>query len=264
MTDQRMLDLAPISALGALDGPDHLAFQAELARSPLLRDEVRSFERTLALVSLAVEPIKPSAAARLRVLDKAPPSRARSNAAPGLSPSSTVAAAAILVLAVAAASYRARWLDARQRASAAQALSESLDQRAGRLSRDLDVARRSSEGLIEIRSLLSTPELRFASLASPAIPSARARVVYDSGSGTALLLVSGLDPPPAGKVYQAWTIAAGSPRSGGVFQVEGGSAVVWLSTVGRSDRVQAFAVSVEPKGGALAPTGPIVLMGAAS
>jgi anti-sigma-K factor RskA len=72
--------------------------------------------------------------------------------------------------------------------------------------------------------------------------------------------------PPAGRDYELWMIRDGKPRSLGVVRPdEHGDAVVRLEDVGDAATLAAFALSLEPTGGAPtddAPTGPVVAVGA--
>lgn len=74
-----------------------------------------------------------------------------------------------------------------------------------------------------------------------------------------VLVASGLTEPAGGGVYQLWAHREGEPRPAGSFSApEEGT----LSQVVRGLRgVQEIAVTVEPEGGATAPTGPVVMQG---
>jgi hypothetical protein len=86
---------------------------------------------------------------------------------------------------------------------------------------------------------------------------AQGRVVWLETVG-GHLFVSKLPPAPAGRTYALWVIAQGTPRPAGTFQVNAaGEAVVKIEPVAES--ASAFAVTLEPQGGAPAPTGPTVL-----
>lgn len=86
---------------------------------------------------------------------------------------------------------------------------------------------------------------------------AQGRVVWLETVG-GHLFVSKLPPAPAGRTYELWVIAQGTPRPAGVFQVNGaGEAVRKIEPVAES--ASAFAVTLEPEGGGPAPTGPTVL-----
>jgi hypothetical protein len=68
MTTEALADLAPLAALGALDGADKVAFEAESARSEALRGELAVFERLVGQIGLGGEWIDPRVEARERVL----------------------------------------------------------------------------------------------------------------------------------------------------------------------------------------------------
>ena len=113
---------------------------------------------------------------------------------------------------------------------------------------------------------MSRPETRVVSLVGlPAAPEAQARVVWHAGQGEAVLVASGLAPAPPGKAYELWVIAKAAPVPAGVFQVDAQGRVVFPLPAGLAlAGVKTFAVTVEPSGGTTAPTGAMVLAGAAS
>ena len=64
------------------------------------------------------------------------------------------------------------------------------------------------------------------------------------------------------KTYQLWFIADGKPVSAGVFGVdERGTARVRVEKVADVKDIQAWAVTIEPRGGVPQPTGAMVLKG---
>ena len=65
---RRSSRLAPLAALGALDGEDQAAFEAESARSETLRVEVAAFERLVGQIGLGAGWVDPAVEARARVL----------------------------------------------------------------------------------------------------------------------------------------------------------------------------------------------------
>jgi anti-sigma-K factor RskA len=71
------------------------------------------------------------------------------------------------------------------------------------------------------------------------------------------VLVAALDPPPEGKIYEAWVIVDGKPLPAGVFDVSGRTAVHVLTRPVPDGAV--VAVTVEPDGGVDRPTGRPVL-----
>jgi anti-sigma-K factor RskA len=90
------------------------------------------------------------------------------------------------------------------------------------------------------------------------------RVVVDAASGEAAVVVSGVGPAGAGRVYELWAIRGDRPpEPAGLFSVGAErAAAVRAERLERPAEVTAFAVSIEPEGGSASPTGPIVLLGA--
>jgi anti-sigma-K factor RskA len=69
------------------------------------------------------------------------------------------------------------------------------------------------------------------------------------------LAMNALPPPPKGKVYQAWTLRAGTTRmSPSVTFVPNGSGVAVVPIPADASALAAVAVSVEPEGGSKQPT----------
>jgi anti-sigma-K factor RskA len=75
-------------------------------------------------------------------------------------------------------------------------------------------------------------------------------VVTPEGRGA--LIVNDLAAAPAGKTYEAWVIAGGSPKPAGTF--EGGAAQTAFALTRTIPDGATVAVTVEPEGGSDAPT----------
>lgn len=267
MSDERFLELAPLAALGALDGEDLSAFSQHLVTSALCRAEVAVFESVAARLPMALEPVATSAAVRELVMGSAA-SRRASPAAPRsagwLFPA--LATAAALVLGFGYVRARGERDVARREALGAKDGLEALGQELTKAQLEMASLRRELTGAREVRDLMARPGARVARLAGlPPAPKASARVVWDPETREAVLLVAGLGPAPAGKAYEVWVIAQAAPASAGVFQAAtDGSAVFRLPDVADTARVKTFAVTLEPQSGTKAPTGPMVLAGAAA
>jgi anti-sigma-K factor RskA len=77
---------------------------------------------------------------------------------------------------------------------------------------------------------------------------------------TAVLTVSDMPPLPSGKVYQVWFISGKTPTGAGLFSPNADGS--WSGIVrGDATNSQAVAISVEPLGGSVAPTGAVVAQG---
>lgn len=89
----------------------------------------------------------------------------------------------------------------------------------------------------------------------PIAPGTIARVYWNQRSGHVRLDPGTLPSPPAGKQYQLWAIVAGKPVDAGLLPLPSGAdATPFLAMKDVAD-AQAFAVTLEPKGGSNTPTG---------
>lgn len=267
MSDERFLELAPLAALGALDGEDLSAFSRHLPTSAQCRAELAVFEAVAARLPMALEPVAPATAVRERVIGSVAPYRAV--AAPARSAGwlfPTLATAAALVCGLGYVRVRAERDAARREAQGARDGFEALGREVTKAQVDMANLGKELASARVVRDLVARPSARMARLTGlPPAPKASARVVWDPGTREAVLFVAGLDAAPAGKAYEVWVIAQAAPAPAGVFQVTAdGSAIVHLPIVADTARVKTFAVTVEPAAGAPAPTGPMVLAGAAA
>jgi anti-sigma-K factor RskA len=118
------------------------------------------------------------------------------------------------------------------------------------------------------RDLLAAPEAQTATLAGTKVAEgARARLTFDERTGRAILVAADLPPAPAGKAYQLWFIAGGSPPiPGNVFTTDRSGNAELRDIIPPAGRLSAvvYAVTLEPAGGVSAPTGEIYLKGSAS
>ena len=71
-----------------------------------------------------------------------------------------------------------------------------------------------------------------------------------------LFVATGFEDPPEDHTYQLWRIDGEKPKSMGTFDVSSGSAI--FETGESVEGADGVAVTVEPDGGSLAPTGPPV------
>jgi hypothetical protein len=270
MSADRFLELAPLAALGALDGQDLVEFQAHLPRCAACQAELRDHQDVAGLMGLAAGSAPPPRGLRSRVLGAvgAPTARVTGPVPvprPPRSPWPALAAAAAVVLAL-AGGYLAgtRGRDAaRREATLLRAEREELvlqfrTAQAEALSLKLRMAQEAA-----FHDLLAHGETRTTRLAALApAPGAQARVVWNASARQTVLLATGLQPPPAGKAYELWVIAGQKPQPAGVFKAdERGRAVVTLPWQNDTSRARTLAVTLEPEAGVPAPTGPMVLAG---
>lgn len=264
MSEDRYLELAPLAALGALDGEDRTGFEVHLAACTACRRELAAYDGLVARLPLGLDPVPPRAALGLQLLTQAqtgPTSGGRRGWALPL-----LATAAAALLAVGLAVARGERDAARRDADSAREASAQLEAELARLRAELVTMRASLSRDQGLRDLVVHPDARLATLAAltPA-PGAAARVVWNPKSREAWLVASGLTPAPEGKGYEVWVIGRAAPVAAGVFQVDpDGKAVFRLPDVAETAEVKTFAVTLEPAAGTPAPTGPMVLAGTVS
>ncbi|QDY75634.1 anti-sigma factor [Streptomyces qinzhouensis] len=119
-------------------------------------------------------------------------------------------------------------------------------------------AQRAERGAAEVAAVLAAPDARAATGAFPG--GATGTVVVSRGRDKAVLVVSGMARPPAGKVYQLWFDDGGTMRSAGLMDPGRRSQSVLLR--GAVAGASGMGVSVEPAGGSEQPTAaPVALLG---
>jgi anti-sigma-K factor RskA len=79
-----------------------------------------------------------------------------------------------------------------------------------------------------------------------------------TAGGDAALVVCGLEPAPSDRTYEAWVIQGETPRPAGLFRGGGGGCAPVLldRKVPPGSQV---AVTLEQRGGATRPTGPLLV-----
>jgi anti-sigma-K factor RskA len=273
------MQMAPLYALGALDGDELAEFGRYLGDSLDLQSEVAAYEAVIGRLALAHAIAPPARTHRSRTLGAAgffPAPVTGATPAPTARPGSTLtrpvswlAAAASIAAVVCGLMWGKRDLDYRKVAREAEAQrvkNERLELEVQQAQLQLAAVQEQLGREVAFRELVAHRTSRQTNLAGlPAAPNAAARVVWNPGTREAVLLAAGLEPAPPGKVYEAWVIASGAPVPAGTFQVDKtGKAVFRLPTVDETAMPRTFAVTLEPEGGTLAPTGPMVLAGAVS
>ncbi|MBC7783327.1 MAG: anti-sigma factor [Burkholderiales bacterium] len=128
-----------------------------------------------------------------------------------------------------------------------------------KLSRRLAV---TSNEMGDVRRVLSSPHVSLARLESNAKTPSYGRVLYCPVSDQYEVVVFNLVPPGPGKVYELWLITAEKvPMPAGTFTVDArGSGTINFSAP-RGTTVASAAITDEPEGGTLSPTGSVHLQG---
>jgi anti-sigma-K factor RskA len=247
-------------ALGALDGEDKQTLEAHLHACPYCQQQLAAARQRTALMGLAAPPAAPRAQVKSALMDKVrtekqagtrsgvtqtTPSRTRKKRW-GLRFSFGFGLATAL-LAFATYELAKQDLDRGKQLQQLQAL----------LSQD-------AAALQAMGQITGAPDsMQITLLQQPNGPPGQAHVLYNARLG--LGVYSGqIAPAPSGKSYQLWLVPpSGAPVDAGLVEAnqQNGAVVVRL-TPGLAPK--AFAVTLEPQGGRPQPTGPMVLVGAAS
>jgi len=120
----------------------------------------------------------------------------------------------------------------------------------------------------ELLKVLRAPRMEMVLLKglSPS-PTAYGKIIWDPEQQLAIVHVAKLPQTPADKDYQLWIIKNKQPISAGVFSVrdeqESYFTVLGLG-VSEKKEIEAFAVTLEPKGGLPQPSGAMYLLGSPS
>jgi anti-sigma-K factor RskA len=255
----RIEELLPAYALGALDGEDLRELEEHLADGcEECRRQVALWQGDLESLAAEVPPVEPSEVTRARVLRLA-------GGAPAATPRRTswlaaAAAAVLLALALwgllgqARMEREVRGLEAERDRLRQQV--EVLSREVGRMRTDVQQARLDLQ-------VIAAPGVQAVTLAGlgPS-PRAKGRTYVNPSTRDALFYAFDLPALPADKTYQLWFIAADKPVSAGVFAVDPrGAASLRVERVADLPQIQAWAVTIEPRGGVPQPTGAMVLKG---
>lgn len=117
----------------------------------------------------------------------------------------------------------------------------------------------------ELLSILESREVDLVMMSGMEVnPEGYGKIIWDSESKRALLQVSNLPAVPADREYQLWIIKNNKPVSAGLFSVDDPrkDSFFKLEEISADEqKADAFAVTMEPKGGMPQPTGDMYLMG---
>ena len=131
-----------------------------------------------------------------------------------------------------------------------QATNQNLQEQLARSSSELDTLRQEAQ-------LLQKPGIKMATMQGTADSRLYATVYWDTASKDVYLLGNNLPATASDKQYQLWAILNGHPIDLGMIEVGQKRLLVRMKNV---ENAQAFAITLEPKGGSPAPsTTPIVL-----
>ena len=272
--------LAALYAMGALSHDERTAFETHLEVCLECVEEVKSLLPVTHGLVHGAPLLEPPAALRARVLSLV----SGANVAPELrdTPLGTLDAPelpAVFVEPPRRGSGALFWLAAMLLIGAAGAggwYVAELDRQMEGLRADLDVTTRRAD-LAEqdneavraaaaereaVLAIVTGPGVRQLDLTGqPLAPRASARALWNDASDM-VLVATGLPALPAGDIYQLWFVLPDAPVSAALVQPSPeGDATVRLEVPGAVTMPAVMAITIEPAGGAPAPTGDVYLLG---
>jgi len=256
------LDLCAAYVLGCLDEADRSRLESHLAEAcPVCEGALRDFGASAVLLAASAPPALPSPAIKARVLAAV---RADAGAEGGrakegrILPTKKRWAPPQLGWALAACFLLATGILLTTTTRLRKDLNHARDQ-VQNLTRDLDAERRWA-------AVLASPGARTASFSLTPAGEAelRARATVDPETHRAILVFQNFKAP-SGRDYELWALRGNTPVSLGLIRPDpSGRAVLRIEDIGDPAGLTAFAISLEPQGGAPTrnePTGPIVMIG---
>lgn len=138
---------------------------------------------------------------------------------------------------------------------------EALVQDTSQLKQDLDAAQQDLAEVQRDASVLqNNPHIKMAALeGTNYAPGSFATVYWDTTSKDVYLLVNNLPQPASDKQYQLWAILDGKPVDMGMLTVT--EKPLQLYKMKNAQDAQAFAITLEEKGGSPTPKGEMYAMG---
>lgn len=134
-----------------------------------------------------------------------------------------------------------------------RAITEQENSKLKRDVRSLDEQNKASENILNVIRDQNTTVIALGGQA--AAPDAKAKVYWNKDSQSVYVDASQLPPPPAGKVYQVWSLTLNplTPTSIGLLDGFDKNNTKFFS-VSTTGNAQAFGITLEPAGGSASPT----------
>lgn len=263
MRHEELKDMIPAGAAGALEAEEQRALDAHLLVCDKCRREHDASVETAALAALAIEPVAPPAAVRSRVLSAidaagAPDAPNVARMRPRQTPAWWLAAAAVLI-ALGVGGWA--WSVARQKQRNIDALRQQL---LAAQRETIEGSQREAELQRKLEALTSGDAMSIRMVGQESAPQASANVFMNPRTRSALVFFNHLPPTGPERSYQLWVIRADqpAPQSAGTFEVGSeGKATLTVENLPVNTEIKAFALTLEPRGGVNAPTGPKYLIG---
>lgn len=253
--------LAPGYVLGILDLEERRLFEPHLRECPECAAEVRALLGAVDALARSVPQQVPPPDLRQRVMsavlgESSPGGQRSAGQAPPANPWAHrrvwLPVAASVLIALGAGIYGSH-LHVETRLAA-------LSERAEVTGREIADARRAAVDARSAMEIIAAPDVvQFDLQGQGAAAGATGRVLWSRQHGM-VFAGANIPAPPTGQCYQVWMLTAGTTISAGILP-ESGSGLVVFETPPDIPQPASAAVTLEPIGGATAPTGARVLAG---
>jgi len=245
--------------MGLASEPERVEFEQNLAQYPELVAALRDFEEKLEKFSLE-HAVPPPAMVKVRFLE------AIRNSASGTTPSFNqpkiitmenenvpvrrtggsrllAAASAILLLGLTWFAFQNRSLKSTNAdlSSTNDALKTTLNAKDSILNQIMAETKVVSDPNVTIVNMVGTATA----------PKSSANIYWDSTSSNVFLVVKNMPELPSDQQYQLWALIDGKPKDLGVFDASHEKVILQMKN---TKKAQAFAITIEHKGGSPSPT----------
>jgi anti-sigma-K factor RskA len=254
--NERHEELVAGAALGLPLGKEQAELDGHLAEGCATCEGLLSdFRRASTALAAGVPESAPPPALKARILGSLGPSRRSETAAarPSFAWRAFAAAAVLGLIVLGVDDARLR----RQR--------EELRSQSAALAEELRTAETALAERVLRARVLESDDVQMILLGGQGPqPEARARVFWSGRARRGILVASNLAPLPPDKQYELWVFLDGKPVNAGVFDADPNGRALFESTEFPDSEAEAFAVTVEPRGGVSAPTSTPLLVGKTS
>lgn len=242
-------------ALGMASAEDKAEVERRAREEPEIRTALREVQLSLEKLATA-QALAPPAALRNHILGATTGQQTTTIGSPassnrmGRKSSSRLLAIAAMVLLLLSLGLNLVQYNKLQRAT--DLLTET-ERRLGRMEQEKQVLTTNYQKIhnsLEVIHDTSNASFRMKSVEGRQ-PGLLATVLWNPQSKDVYLDITALPSPPAGKQYQLWAMKDGQPVDMGVFET---GADTGLQQMGKIDSAEAFAVTLEPKGGSPKPS----------
>jgi len=252
-------ELLAFYALEALNEAERLKVEDYLASHPEAKAGLEGSNHVVAALPHDADPLEPSPAVKKRLMERVHAdaqtrfgSNGRSHMRHILQPGPgsrlpQVLAALCLLIAIAAGAWAL-----------------ALNREIGQLKTQVAVLQQEVDKTGTVLAHLTAPQSQaFSITGTQQKPGAHGQFIVDTGTGSSILVVSGLEPLAAGQTYEFWLIKDSTAVPSGLFTVDQqGRAILQVPQNSAAPAYNAIGVSIEPQGGSSQPTaGNIVMLG---